>query len=130
AAGSDDDPLAAAESWYVLAASADADLKPAMQIRAHHWYVAAFPTQSGINKAKLEKRIAELQPVVEARADRTALWLAVRRGIGDSRLKKWPIVGGAFSKKPFEEMPAGGGILIGFNYTTTNGGSFPSVVQP
>jgi len=128
--GNDEDRIAAADGWYDFAASADASVKPAMQIRAHYWYVAAFPSQAGINKTRVEKRIAELQPIVDAKADKTALWTAVRRGVGDARLKKWQIVGGAFSEKTFEEMPPGGGLLVGFHYTTTQTGRFPHVVQP
>lgn len=129
AGDSDEARLAAADAWFDLAATADADVKPAMQIRAYHWYAAAFPNLSGIAKVRIEKRLDMLVSTVEARADRTALWQAVRRGIGDGRLNRARIVGGGFYKDPFEEIPAAGGILIGFTYTVSPNKS-PNVIQP
>ncbi|MDB5308467.1 MAG: hypothetical protein JWO38_2669 [Gemmataceae bacterium] len=128
--GTDDDQIAAADSWYDLAATADPAVKAGIQIRAHHWYTQVVGNQSGLNKTRLEKRIAELQPVVDLKADRTRLWAAMRRGVSEGRVVKGSIVGGAFAQKTFEEMPPGGAMLIGFNYTTTSNGRSPHVIQP
>ncbi|HEY3788936.1 MAG TPA: hypothetical protein VGL71_08780, partial [Urbifossiella sp.] len=130
AGGGTDELLGTADGWYELAASADAAIKPALQIRAHHWYVAAYPDLSGINKTKYDKRLAELQPIVDAKKDKTEMWKAVRRGVGEERLKKWRIVAGGFGQKNFEEIPPGGGILIGFHCSTERGNRVTSVVTP
>lgn len=131
ATGTDDERIAAADGWYDLAANAETVLKPGMQIRAHHWYVEAFAGQGGLNKARVEKRIAELQPVVDAKADHTALWSNLRRSVGDTaKIRRWPITGGAFYEKKFEEIPPIGAYLIGFHYSTSLDGKFPHVVQP
>jgi hypothetical protein len=121
--GNDDDQIAAGDEWYDLAATAG-PYRSGMQLRAYHWYVVAVSNQAGITKTRLEKRIAELQPVVNAHGGRARMWSEIRRGIGDDkRLKRERIVGGAFAQKTFEEIPPRGAILIGFNYTLIQGRS-------
>jgi hypothetical protein len=129
AGGGGDEQIAAGDAWYDQAAAAEPGAKAACQIRAHHWYVEAFPTQAGLNKTRLEKRIAELQSVVDAKADRTDLWRLLRRGVGEERTAKGRIVGGAFAEKTFEEGPTGGGYLIGFHYTLAPN-KLPNYMQP
>jgi hypothetical protein len=130
ASGTEEDQLAAGDGWFEYAATADPSVKPGAQIRAHHWYAAAFASLSGLNRTRIEKRLTELQTVVDGKADHTDMWKSLRSGIGEERTKKWRIVGGAFAEKTFEEAPLGGGYLIGFHYTTQGGGKFPNVIQP
>jgi hypothetical protein len=130
AAGGTADRVAAAEAWYDLAATADATTKPIIQVRAYEWYVKAVPELAGLDKARAEKRVAELQTGAEARIDRSRMWAGIRRCVALDKLKKCDIVGGAFSQKTFEELPPTGAILIGFYYTTVSNGQYPGVVQP
>jgi hypothetical protein len=121
--------IAAADDWYDLAAKAGVDFKPCLQLRAYHWYLLAAPKASGLNRAKAEKRIKELQSVAEVAIDKSRTWLHIRRALADQQIKRWQIVGGAFAHNDFEEVPAGGAILIGFRYTVTHDGRLPGVVQ-
>jgi hypothetical protein len=121
--------MAAADTWYDLAAKMSGDTQTSLQLRAHHWYLLAFPKASGLNKVKAEKRIAELQSVAESFSDKTKVWLHIRKAIAEQKTKQCPIVGGVFARKPVEEMPQGGGLLIGFRYTTINNGQHPGVIQ-
>ena len=50
--------------------------------------------------------------------------------LADQDIKKWSIVGGGFSKKTFEEIPADPSILIGFNYTSIQDNKYPGFIQP
>jgi hypothetical protein len=131
AGGEDADVLAAGDAWYDYAQNADAVTKPGAQLRAHQWYSQALPNLSGLSKAKVEKRLTELQPAATAAGgSKGKMWDAVRTGVTSGKLKRWEIVGGAFSKTPYEEVPKEGAVLIGFNYTTQKGGQYPGVVQP
>ena len=58
------DAVAAGDCWYDLADSAASAYKAGLQIRAHDWYVKAVPSQSGITKTRLEKRIAEIVEMI------------------------------------------------------------------
>jgi hypothetical protein len=122
--------LAAADAWYDLAKSEVKDRRPAMQVRAHHWYLQALPMLTSLQKVKAENRIAELQPAVAAVGGSRSMWAEIRRLIAAKKFQKWRIVGGGFSRETFEEIPQGGAILIGFKYTTTRNGRYPGVVQP
>jgi hypothetical protein len=130
AEGSETDKLATADVWYDLAGAAEPALKHALQMRAHHWYTAALSGLTGLNKVKVEKRIAELEAAGEARGEKLGRWATIRKAIVDSELKRWDIVGGGFSQDTFEEIPKDGGILIGFYFTTKSQGRYPGVVQP
>ena len=126
--------IAAADAWYDMAARAAADSKPCLQVRAYHWYQAAAAKASGLNKAKAEKRVAELQSVAEGAPDKgqakAKVWLHIRRALADEKTKRWPVTGGAFAHTEFEEVPPAGALLIGFRYTTIGNGRFPGVIQP
>jgi hypothetical protein len=137
--GADAEQVIAGDTWYDLAAKADADVKLAMQARAKHWYGTALENLSGLTKTKVEKRIAELTPKDDLRTagggesgigGRVVHWTSIRKAIKESNVKEWNIVGGGFFKTPFKEVPADGGILIGFYYTTTGGGKYPGAVLP
>jgi hypothetical protein len=128
--GGEAEQIAAGDAWYDLAAGAEPLFKPAYQTRAYHWYVEVLGEANGLNKAKAEKRISELQAVAESRADRNALFVGIRKAVAEKQYKKWQIVGGAFGNKEFSEIPTEGGYLIGFYYTTVNKGNNPGDVQP
>ncbi len=66
--GSEDDRAKAGDSWYELSRTADPSGKFAMQLRAHFWYTGAAAGLTGLEKVKLEKRLAELQATLDARA--------------------------------------------------------------
>lgn len=121
--------LAVADAWYDLAKSAKKEHKLAIQVRSHHWYLQALPMLTSLQKVKAEKRIAELQPAVVALGGSQAMWTEIRRLIAAKKTRKWRLVGGAFARRTFEEVPQGGAILIGFKYTTVNNGRYPGVVQ-
>ena len=63
------------------------------------------------------------------RADRNAVFVSILKAVAEKQYKKWQIVGGAFSQKEFSEIPAEGGYLIGFYYTTISKGQYPGDVQ-
>ncbi|MFO0806341.1 MAG: hypothetical protein U0791_24825 [Gemmataceae bacterium] len=129
AKGGDEDKIAAADGWYDFAASADPAIKAGAQIRAYHWYVSGFGTQSGLNKTRIEKRIAELQPIADAKADRSEMWAALRRTADQDRLRKWRLLNNPTTDKAVEELAPSGGYLVGFHYTTA-ANKLPGVVQP
>jgi len=52
--------LALGDRWWDLADQQDESVKQRMQERAGYWYAAASPALSGLAKAKVEKRLAEL----------------------------------------------------------------------
>lgn len=122
--------IAAGDAWYDLGTTGEPLFKPAYQVRAHYWYTEALTEATGLNKAKADKRVAELTPIAEARADRNAMFVGIRKAVAEKSYKKWQTVGGAFHKKEFEEIPAEGGYLIGFYYTTVGKGQYPGDVQP
>jgi tetratricopeptide (TPR) repeat protein len=122
------DQLAVADGWYDLAAKESP--KTQLQLRAHYWYKEAVAGLTGISKTKAEKRLAELDKVAASQGERARVFAEIRKQIADKKLKKWDLVGGAFAKDTFEEVPAEGGILIGFRYTTQGKGNYPGVVQP
>lgn len=131
AAGGDDAAwLVAADSWYELASRTPADSQAPLQARAYYWYQLALPQTSGLAKAKIEKRLAELQPAAEDTTQKARGFGFVRKAVAERKLNRCRLIGGAFAHSTFEEIPPGGGILIGFRYTTNRGGRYPGVVQP
>lgn len=125
--GTVNDMLVAADAWYDLLSNSDPALKPAIQARALFWYTAAEPTITGLDKVKVTKRLAELATQGDARTAK--LWIGISKALEKKLLKKWDTVGGAFSKKTFEEIPEKPAILIGFNFMASEGKA-PSVIQP
>jgi hypothetical protein len=130
AEGDDAAQLDAADAWYDLASRSSAEVKASLQVRAQHWYQLALSAASGLTKAKIEKRLTELQTVAAGSTEKSRLWAFVRKKVSEKKLKRGALVGGAFSHTTFEEIPEGGGILIGFRYTTKSKGQYPGVVQP
>lgn len=128
-AGTAAEQLTAADAWYDYAAAADATFQVTAKSRAYHWYQAAQPTAAGLSKVKIEARLKELQSVAQEQGGGAARFALVRRALADNQLKRWQIVGGAFAREAFEELPPEPSILIGFNYTTVQNGSYPGVIQ-
>jgi hypothetical protein len=122
------DQLALADAWYDLAAKESPKVQ--IQLRAHFWYKEAVASLSGISKTKAEKRLAELDKVAASQGELPRICAAIRRQVADKKLKKWDLVGGAFARDPFDEIPAEGALLIGFKFTTQGNGNYPGVVQP
>lgn len=50
------------DGWWALAEKETGPVRSQIQQRAMYWYQQALPTLSGLAKAKLEKRIAEVSP--------------------------------------------------------------------
>jgi hypothetical protein len=126
--------IAAADAWYDMASKVNADaqkndLRGSLQLRAYHWYSLAVSKATGLNKAKAEKRIKELQAVAEAGSDRVKIWMNIRKAMADQKTKHWPIIGGFFGRQTYEEVPDGGAVLIGFRYTIGRN-NLPGVMQP
>ena len=131
--GDESAQIAAADAWYDMAAKAAADAKACLQLRAYHWYQAAASKATGLSKAKADKRVAELQSVADAPADKgkskTKLFINIRTAMAEQRLKRWSFTGGAFARVTFEEVPPSGSLLIGFRYTINSTVRMPSAIQ-
>ncbi len=102
-------------------------MKPAIHARALFWYTAAEPALTGLDKVKATKRLAELATQNDARTAK--VWIAVSKAIENKQFKKWEIIGGAFAKVNYEDVPEKPAILIGFNILGSEGKP-PSVIQP
>ena len=122
--------IAAADAWYDIAAAKDIEpnSKPAYQIRAHYWYAQAIPDANGLDKTKAEKRAAELLPVQDARTDKNAIFVTIRKVIAEKKYKKWPMHGGG--EVEFEDIPLEGGYLIGFDASSVSNNGYPNIIQP
>src|SRR5262249_3866554 len=85
--------------------------------RARNLYAKALPDLAGLSRTKAEKRLDELDKVLEARSDFAALWTVARGSARDKSYERLGPMGGAFGDKKYSEILAEGGVLIGFNYT-------------
>jgi hypothetical protein len=117
-----------ADGWYDVAAGETARLQ--LQLRAAHWYKEALPRLTGLTRTRVEKRLDELETAIAATSGRAKLFAEIRKLVAAKRVKKWNIVGGAFTRETFEDVPPEGAILIGFRYTTASNGEYPGMVQP
>src|SRR5207248_172420 len=52
------------DSWYDLSAAQEGLAKLHLQRRAYFWYQQAAPTLTGLNKTRVDKRLAELEKIV------------------------------------------------------------------
>lgn len=50
-----------ADAWWDLSQAADAEAKEALARRAGHWYQQALPSLSGLTKARVDNRLAEIK---------------------------------------------------------------------
>lgn len=60
------DQLAVADGWYDMAAGQESLAQLNLQRRAYHWYRMAAPDLTGLNKIRVDKRLAELEPIALA----------------------------------------------------------------
>ena len=108
------DQMQAADGWYDLATSQGTEARAQLQLRAHYWYAQAAPGLTGLSKAKVDKRLAELDKIVDSHLDRSDLFAGLRRAIRRKKFQETKVVGGAFAKHEFQEVPPEGALLIGF----------------
>jgi hypothetical protein len=130
ATGAATDKVEAADGWHKFGADLDPLEKANVQGRALHWYRESLADATGLAKARVEKRIEELaksSPV--AAGDGVAKWSAIKAAIKDGNVKDWEIVGAAFHKTTYREVPATGAVLVGFLYVTSANGRYPEFVQ-
>ncbi len=69
AAGTPEGGMTAGDAWYALAESirtSDKELVPGALLRARQWYERVFPQLSGLDKARIEKRIQETNAAAAA----------------------------------------------------------------
>jgi hypothetical protein len=102
---------AIAEGWLNVASSGAPGEQP--RLRAYYWYVKALPGLDGPEARKAEGRIELLQSVAARRWGHADLWVAVRNALRNKSYQPSQVVGGAFSRDDFSEVPSAGGILIG-----------------
>jgi hypothetical protein len=63
-----------ADAWWDLADKETGSARAAMQRRASHWYSAALPKLTGLEKVKVTKRLAELASVAPPAAAKAQLF--------------------------------------------------------
>lgn len=124
--------VAAADAWFDALVSVDAAGKRAVHSRAYKFYTQALPGLTGLAKARTEKRIDEIEKVMEGKWEHGDLWVTLRTSIRTDGTEDLREVGGAFGNKPYRELPPEGALLIGFNYTLGNafGGDIINYCQP
>jgi hypothetical protein len=71
-----EDRMNLAEGWEAFAGAAKAEAKTAALSRARHHYTEALPLVRGLEKARVEKKLADLAGSTE----RTSRWLVIFRG--------------------------------------------------
>lgn len=106
--------LAVADAWYDVGSALPAHLKRGALGRAFNYYTKAAPDLSGLHKTRAEKRLDELEKVVE-RSQIDEFWGAVRSAVRNKEVEELKPVGGAFGDKDWRETAPSGGVLIGFN---------------
>ena len=62
--------LELADAWWNPAAGSDKSIQTGLQLRAHFWYTAAYADLKGLTKARVDKRIAEIDKIVNVRGGR------------------------------------------------------------
>jgi hypothetical protein len=128
--GTANDKVEAGDSWYKIGESLDPLEKTNIHSRALHWYKESLGELTGLGKVRIEKRVDELAKTTPAAANENlAKWTAIKNAVKSGEVKDWNIVGGAFSKRVFREVPQSGAILIGFRYTTQTNGRYPDMIQ-
>jgi len=105
------------DAWHDLLASIKDYPKTQIQLHVHTLYSKSLPVLKGLTKAKIEKRLDELDKELQGKFDHAALWPLVRAAVRDRSYEKTQIMGGDWGAKEYAEIPADGGVLIGFNYT-------------
>ncbi len=127
--GADDRAAAVqnADAWYQSLGSINDYPKTQIQMRIYALYSNALPSVTGLTKAKIVKRLDELENVLQGRFDHAALWPALRTAVRDKTYQRIDPMGGAFADKEYSEILDDGVILIGFNYTYRRFGDRDSI---
>jgi hypothetical protein len=128
--GDEEDKVAASDSWYDLATTADPPGQLAMQSRAHFWYSTALKRVKGFGRATAESRLPELQQIIDARGTITKLCAANRLAMIEGQIRKWEYIGSGKSWQDFEHIAGDGGILVGFYYSTKGNEEPLEAMQP
>jgi hypothetical protein len=103
-----------ADAWYDLATSlTPVTAKIEAQLRAGHWYAMALPGSSGLARVHVEKRLAELETVSGKAGGGGELFAAIAAAVRKKEAQRTKLVGFTLAKE-FEEVPAEGALLIGF----------------
>jgi hypothetical protein len=110
--------LALADTWYDLGTAATGPARRAMLSRAYGFYSKAAPELIGLNRTKADKRLDELEKALEGRGLHEELWAAVRTAARTKDYEELAPLGGFIARKPYRVLAPGGGVLIGFHYTT------------
>jgi hypothetical protein len=124
--------LGVANAWYDLGKAApDGPARRAILTRAYGHYVKVAPELTGFSKTTAEKRIEELETVVE-NGLHDELWTAVRLAVQKKEVEELNPLGGDWGRKAYRELAPNNGILIGFNYTTKKFANFDTMdfIQP
>jgi hypothetical protein len=126
------DLVAAADAWYDTLATLEPYARRAVQTRAYNYYAKALPNVTGLTKTKVEKRIDELDKVMEGKWEYGELWASLRSAVRTNALEELREVGGAFGNKPYRDLPPDGALLVGFHYSLGNafGGDVVFALQP
>ena len=129
ATGAATDKVEAAETWHKLAASLDPLQKSNLDGRALFWFRESLADSVGLAKIRVEKRIEELAKATAAPAsDGLMNWALIKTAVKEGNLKEWQILGGG--QKNWKDVPATGGVLIGFRYSASPNNRIPDFIQP
>ncbi len=113
------DLLAVADAWYDLGKAATAvHQRRAMLARSFAFYNRAVPDLNGLTRTKAEKKVEELEKVVDAHPAADDIWGAVRAAVRAKDVEEIAPQGGVFGAKDYRESAPEGGVLIGFHYGT------------
>jgi hypothetical protein len=71
----------AGDAWWDIGEGLDPAAQTGARLRADHWYRQAAPELTGLTKARIDKRIAEVAKVAEQRTSKTAPagWVVIFR---------------------------------------------------
>jgi len=133
---------ALADAWWDCAASADRSEKSTMLERAEFWYLKAMPQLEGLAQAKIQKRLDELTglksnstvsgttPVKSFAVLVRSTLPKVRNAIKTNSVNRSSVIGAEDPQWMFNDVPAAGGLLVGFNYSIQQGSNSVSTIQP
>ncbi len=111
------DQLQLANDWWDAAADEKPSAKLAMQQHAADWYRKCLGGLTGIEKLRAEQRIAEAVKSPDTVSSTHKLFEWLGKAVADSQTAPTEMLGSG-SGKPFQDVCANGGLLIGFDVTT------------
>lgn len=112
------DVLAVADAWHDLGLAASGSARRAMLAHSHATYLKIAGELAGLSRTKADKRIEELEKLIEGKGAHDELWIAVRAAIRGKSIEDLTPLGGFITRKAYRDTAPAGGILIGFRYTT------------